>query len=74
MLQVPRPVILLCDVKSVALVKATQQDPRSEFHVKRYPLRKPGKEERAFDWGHDVVEVVFRDLMSCLIELVAHYG
>ena len=39
MLQAPKPMILLCDVDKVAIVKATHQDEGDPLFVRQYSLR-----------------------------------
>lgn len=74
MQQALKPAILLCDVDSLALVKAAQQGQKCEFIIKRYQLREPGEEEFCLFHVRTQMEMVFRDVMSCLIEAQAICG
>ena len=75
MLQAKRPMLLLCDVESVAIVKAAEQNQPSSIaiNVKQYRFREPGESKVDLGVVREQTVVIFRHLMSCLMELEATF-
>ena len=72
--QAPKPMILLCDRDKVAIVKAAEQSGEETLLVKRYSLRERSAKEYSASHVRETVELIFRHIMSCLMELEARFA
>lgn len=68
MLQAAKPMILLCDVDRVAIVKATHQHGQGPLIVRRFSPWKRGAKKFYPALVQEEVERICRHLMSCLME------